>query len=160
MWRSTRKQLAWRSMFWRRSMKKIQITNCELWRILQWSFRTVLSNQFTVFGIGSWLSKMSLTFVFFPPSFYLEVCVCRCLTGLTTTVTCVFPSSCLHSAPSTSWRKTTTCPTQSVKSDTWPSKSVSLWSVSPCMFHFNTHPEIFLQRQFSTCGYRSNWPNQ
>lgn len=29
MWRNTRKQLAWRSMYWRRSMKRIPITNCE-----------------------------------------------------------------------------------------------------------------------------------
>lgn len=29
MWRSTRKQLVWRSMCWRRSMKRILITNCE-----------------------------------------------------------------------------------------------------------------------------------
>lgn len=31
MWRNTRKQLAWRSMYWRRSMKRIRITNCEFW---------------------------------------------------------------------------------------------------------------------------------
>lgn len=96
-------------------------------------------SQCLVLGVGCLKCHWPL---FFFPSFYLQVCVCRCLTGSTTTVTCVFPSSCLHSAPSTSLRKTTTCPTQSVKSDTWPSKSVSLWSVSPWMFHFNTHPEI------------------
>lgn len=61
--------------------------------------------------------------------------VCRCWTGSTSTATCASPSSCCLSAPLTSWRQTASCLILLTRSDTWPSRSVTLSVVSPTVHH-------------------------
>lgn len=63
-------------------------------------------------------------------SLFPSVTVCRCLTGLTTMVMCASLLSCCLSAPLTSRKQTTSCLTPFTRSDTWPTRSVTLSAVS------------------------------